>query len=547
MKNVKSIICIAITVCMLIGFSTVGFAAPSEKDMYYGLTVMEKMGKYDKLSEIYDTILEGLNAGEAEIDMDSLNASWDEVTLVYKLILHDHPEIFWVSGASTGSVSDHVVTFSPTYTMTGSAITTAKSKLNSAVSSLTSGLSGKSDYEKSLILHDRLIDRVEYKFGNNHQTSYGALVEKEAVCAGYARAYQLLLHKVGIPAWYVVGESVNPATNRREAHAWNLVQLDGDWYYTDTTWDDQGDVLHYAYFNLTKAQISENHIFGEFSEYLPTATATEHNYFVKNGLQYSSFDLARITAAFKKDKTIRTYVTDDVNKFKADFMSNIQRIVGELNVEAGSSINTSAVTMGREVILTLNIVSPSHTHSLKLVKRVEPTCLAKGNIAYYTCDCGHWYTDAEAKNEIVDKESVKLPVIDHTPSGWVSDLATHHKNCTKCNALINGSTAEHSDANDDHKCDVCSAELPTPESGIVVGGNTASIPDTPSDETSSSDNATDETVSDAENATAKTSADNNQEAELQKLLIIIIGGVVLVAGIAVGIVLATKKKRDTIE
>ena len=129
----------------------------------------------------------------------------------------------------------------------------------------------------------------------------------------------------------------------------------------------------------------------------------------------------------------------------------------------------------------------------------------------------------------------------------MSDLATHHKNCTKCNALINGSTAEHSDANDDHKCDVCSAELPKPESGIVIGGNTASIPDTPSDETSSSDNATDETVSDTENATAKTSADNNQEAELQKLLIIIIGGVVLVAGIVVAIVLATKKKPDTIE
>ena len=292
MKALKSILCIALTVCILIGFSTVGFAAPSDKDFYYGKTVISKMSDSEKMMNIYDILLEGIENSETGISLGSIKATWDEVTLVYKLITHDHPEIFWITGASTGSVdgSGNVVLFNPTYKMSGGNLTNAKNKLNSAVSEMTKNLSGKSDYEKALILHDRVVNKVDYVFGNNHQTAYGALVEKEAVCAGYARAYQLLLHKVGIPAWYVVGESVNPATNRREAHAWNIVQLDGDWYYTDTTWDDQGDVLHYAYFNLTKSQISENHIFGEFSEYLPTATATEHNYFVKNGLQYSSFD-----------------------------------------------------------------------------------------------------------------------------------------------------------------------------------------------------------------------------------------------------------------
>lgn len=33
----------------------------------------------------------------------------------------------------------------------------------------------------------------------------------------------------------------------------------------------------------------------------------------------------------------------------------------------------------------------THTHRAVLVKAVEPTCLAKGNKAYYVCACGRWY------------------------------------------------------------------------------------------------------------------------------------------------------------
>ena len=539
MKKFKILISIIITLCMLWSVSAVCFAAPSAEDMYYGLTVMEKMDKADKLSDAYNAILAGLNAGKTEINMEGLKVSWEDCTLAYKLVLHDHPEIFWVTGASTGSVSDYVVTFSPTYSMTGSSITNAKSKLDLVVSSLTSGLSGKSDYEKSLILHDRLIDRTEYKFGNNHQTSYGALVEKEAVCAGYARAYQLLLHKVGIPAWYVTGESLNPATGRREAHAWNIVKLDGEWYYTDATWDDQGDVLHYAYLNLTKAQMDENHTFGEFSQHLPAATATKNNYFVKNDLVYSSFDLAKITAAFKKDKTIRVFVNGDIDKFRNDFGKNVLNIAKELGAKAGSTCSTRTISIGRELILTLNIVSPDHIHSLTLVKRAEPSCQARGNIAYYVCDCGHWFSDSDGKNEIVDHESVVLDVTDHKPSAWKSDAAHHFKTCTVCNGTINGSSANHSDSDGDLKCDVCSTELPSPESGIVVGGDPATNPsDTPSESDASSEIApTEETSSESKGENIATPIFNNTPL----IVIIAVGATVVLVAVVI-IIVSVKKK-----
>ena len=78
-----------------------------------------------------------------------------------------------------------------------------------------------------------------------------------------------------------MGTSLNPANDSLDNHEWNLVCLDGNWYYTDVTWDDQDEFLFYAYFNITTKQLEENHTITEFREYLPNATASENNYFYK--------------------------------------------------------------------------------------------------------------------------------------------------------------------------------------------------------------------------------------------------------------------------
>ena len=56
---------------------------------------------------------------------------------------------------------------------------------------------------------------------------------------------------------------------------------------------------------------------------------------------------------------------------------------------AGADITVKAVDNAgnrAEKKITVRI----HTHRAVLVKAVEPTCLAKGNKAYYVCDCGSW-------------------------------------------------------------------------------------------------------------------------------------------------------------
>lgn len=112
---------------------------------------------------------------------------------------------------------------------------------------------GMSDYDKAKALHDYLCNTTDYDHrvdnGNmpfQSYTAYGALLNQYAVCSGYGYAYELLLQEVGIPVEYVSGKA------KGMNHGWNIVQIDGEWYHVDATWDtpsrSDGDAPYMTYF-----------------------------------------------------------------------------------------------------------------------------------------------------------------------------------------------------------------------------------------------------------------------------------------------------------
>lgn len=62
----------------------------------------------------------------------------------------------------------------------------------------------------------------------NAVNAYGALVDREALCQGYASAFQLLSHMSGLHV-----KTVSGYLNGNIPHAWNLVELKENWYQID--------------------------------------------------------------------------------------------------------------------------------------------------------------------------------------------------------------------------------------------------------------------------------------------------------------------------
>lgn len=101
-------------------------------------------------------------------------------------------------------------------------------------------MEGMTDYEKVKAVHDYLVLQCEYTGG--FPSIYDALFNGKTICVGYAGTFFRMMSKLNIPVQYVCGDD----------HAWNLVQLDGDWYNIDVTWDDVGGKnVSYEYFLKT--------------------------------------------------------------------------------------------------------------------------------------------------------------------------------------------------------------------------------------------------------------------------------------------------------
>lgn len=141
------------------------------------------------------------------------------------------------------------LTFTVSYRETKAQTEKVNKKIKSTLDSMD--LEDKSDYVKIKKIHDYIVNRVTYDQSYSKYTAYNAMINKSAVCQGYALLFYKMATEAEIPCRIVTSDN----------HAWNIVKLGSKWYHLDATWDDpvsKKPVLRYDYFlkgsvTMTKA------------------------------------------------------------------------------------------------------------------------------------------------------------------------------------------------------------------------------------------------------------------------------------------------------
>lgn len=323
---------------------------------YYGRSALAEMPNSTALLYAYDMIVDGVSRCKDSITVynGTNSVTHDEVKTVLDAYRRDHVEHFWLdNGYSTNGTETAVTEIIPSYTMYGTELEEAKASFNEAVAQLLDGItSSMSEYEREKALHDRLATKVSYESTANAHNAYGAIVEGKAVCEGYAEAYQYLLQLAGLQSFIVTGTGVNPDTGVSEAHAWNIVRIDGRYYHVDPTWDDQGEHLFYAYFNKTDSRITEDHLITATAYALPVCNSEAADYFTVNGGNTESFNAQTVGTMLKNGNgTARVYVTGDKTAFIEAFRANIRTVAEQAGISGGFTYGYA--NLGREYILTV--------------------------------------------------------------------------------------------------------------------------------------------------------------------------------------------------
>ena len=96
---------------------------------------------------------------------------------------------------------------------------------------------GASEYETVKFFYEWLCNNVSYEASDRDQYISSAFIDRKTVCTGYARALQFLCNRVGIQCAIASGMGDNGSTPP-ESHSWDLVRIDGKYYWVDATWGD---------------------------------------------------------------------------------------------------------------------------------------------------------------------------------------------------------------------------------------------------------------------------------------------------------------------
>ena len=271
----------------------------------------EQLSKKEKA--VYHALYEGISAKKESIPLP-YEINGDTYSKLYCLVEKQESGLFYVSSTyyTAEKLRDARIAYRGEDTQQDAkeeAFRTAEKK------AVQAALYKSDDYTKALAIHDYLIRHCEYTVSTENDytsTAYGCLAEGKANCEGYAKAFRQIAMDCGLRCVLVTG-----VTDTGENHAWNQVEIDGEWRNIDVTWDDSdvyGDSRR-LYFLCNDAEFSKTHT-PENNGFKPFECGGDANdYYSRSGKSADTLSAA--------ENIIRTAVADGQDVIDVKFTNSV--------------------------------------------------------------------------------------------------------------------------------------------------------------------------------------------------------------------------------
>ena len=308
--------------------------------------------------QLYLEILDALTEFREDVRLSSCDT--EEISKVFQCVMNDHPEIFYVDGYTyteyTLGEKLRKITFSGVYLMDNDEVLRTQRKIDRYVEKCLGGIALDADeYEKVKYIYEYLISHTEYDgTAQDNQNICSVFLRGRSVCQGYAKAMQYLLQRAGVYSTLVLGRVING-----DSHAWNLVRIDGEYYYVDVTWGDASyqtsgqessgerkmPAINYDYLCVTTKQLEMTHQIDTVAA-MPQCDSMDANYYVREGVYFTEMEEERLQEIFRNALDAGdTYITlkcasQDVYQQMRKSLIDEQKIFRYLDI-SGESVSYS--------------------------------------------------------------------------------------------------------------------------------------------------------------------------------------------------------------
>jgi len=223
----QKVLCLFFVLCILAGGllptgAALYSASEIRTNLGVGMTDAEYSSLIDYIESSINNGLDTIPVYNAGYRIPKENADW----LFYLTRLEEHPEITRLNYSYTndGYVYQLLLERWDEYTV------------EELAGEMLDGIKGNNsltDVQKAVLLHDRIAAFAHYDStleSEYNDSANGIFLNQTAVCSGYASAYELLMNQAGIDTGLVSSIDLK--------HIWNVVNIDGERYHVDVTWDD---------------------------------------------------------------------------------------------------------------------------------------------------------------------------------------------------------------------------------------------------------------------------------------------------------------------
>ena len=328
------------------------------------------------------------------------------------------------------------------YTMTYYTTAAQEAELDNAIALAKTNLglnsSTMNDYQKIKAIYDYMTKNITYDYANLNDdsyrlkyTAYAAMINKTAVCQGYAVLLYRMALECGVDARVITG------IGNGGAHGWNIVKLGNYYYNVDSTWD--AGYSNYSYFLKTDGNFryhtrDNEYATGDFYEAYPMA-ASDYN--VNHVHQYGSWMTAKAATCLEEGMQMKTCSLCGDKKTQTTAKTGHTE-VKDAAVEAtctstGKTEGSHCSICGTVIKAQTEIAKKAHTYgSWKVVK--SATCTVDGSKERSCTECGKKETQAIAKTGHTE---VKDAAVEAT---CTSTGKTEGSHCSVCGTVIKAQT-----------------------------------------------------------------------------------------------------------
>lgn len=353
----KKIISAFLSVCMIYSFASAALSVRAEEGIAIGFSeysTAESLND-DHVGEIVEDLYQakealktGLESLDRRIDVRGMGLYKENVEDFYYTFIFSNPQFFYIYSSfsySYDTSNNSILYIAPKYITaaegSGSETEQDIAQQNTAINEMKVNFDKKtaelmsciddsmSDVEKLLALHDVLACHMTYskessgEYKNSVYTAYGSIVEGRGVCQAYTLGYEYLAKLAGINDIYLVSNKY---------HSWNMVQLDGNWYHIDVTFDDPvsdipGRVYH-KYFMISDSKLlqndkSENHATWSPSYSAADSTYDSGDYFWLNTESQIIYENGKVYYVDMSNQNGAGYSTGAITEMNSDGSKNV--------------------------------------------------------------------------------------------------------------------------------------------------------------------------------------------------------------------------------